>query len=167
MTISTKTYNVTHNQYFGLILKQWLKQWWTIIAFPIILQFFLAIYFDIVFLYTGFMTIFIILPIVYIFLFYYYALTPESAYSTLSKKIEIMSDKIIIIFEQNEDNKPSKQSVIIQFNQIHDIKHHNDSFLIMLDKNKYKLLMIPFSAFESNEEQQKAKLLFEKNIYSK
>jgi hypothetical protein len=44
MAITTKTYKISHSYYSSAVIKQWLKQWWMVIAFPIIAQILLAVY---------------------------------------------------------------------------------------------------------------------------
>ena len=148
MTITTSIYKISHSQYSSTVLKQWFKHYWLFVAFPIVTQFLLAIYYDIIFLYTGFMSVFIIFPIIYLFVFYYYALSPESRYSTLSKHLEINENCINLIYEPISENQPAPDNETIVTSRISDIIHNNQQILLILDNCQYKFIIIPYSAFK-------------------
>lgn len=152
MAITTKTYKISHSHYSSAVIKQWLQQWWMVIAFPIIAQILLAVYNDIIFLYTGFMTMFVIFPIIYMFVFYYYALAPESRYSTLPKHLEINENEIAIIYEPIDENSPAPKPETISPARITDIKHLNQQLFLVLDNNQYKFIILPFTALENTSD---------------
>lgn len=148
MTITTSTYKISHSQYSGTIIKQWFKQYWMFVTLPVIIQFLLAVYCNITFLYTGFMTIFVIFPIIYMFVFYFYALAHESRYSTLPKHLEINEKSIIINYEPTSENQQIANTDSISISRITDTKHYNQQLLLMLDNCQYKFIIIPYSAFK-------------------
>ena len=149
MAVTTKTYKISHSNYSSAVIKQWLKQWWMVISFPVIVQILLAVYSDIIFLYTGFMTMFVIFPIIYMFVFYYYTLAPESRYSTLTKRLKINENGIALTYEPINEDSPAPKSETIASARITDIKHINQQMLLVLDGNQYKFIILPYSALEN------------------
>ena len=92
---------------------------------------------------------FVIFPIIYMFVFYYYALAPESRYSTLSKRLEISENEIAIIFEAINEDSPGPKAETIASARITDIKHVNQQMFLVLDDNQYKFIILPLSALEN------------------
>ena len=97
-----------------IIMSQWLNRWWWLIALPIIVQLLLGITLNIVYLYTSFITIFLILPPAFLFLYYFYALTTEARISIQNKHLEFKEDGITIVFESETEETPLANPIFIE-----------------------------------------------------
>ena len=147
-----------------IIMSQWLNRWWWLITLPIIVQLFLGITHNIVYLYTSFITIFLILPPAFLFLYYFYALTTEARISIQNKYLEFKKDGIKIIFDSETEEKPSTNSIFIEKGKITSVKYTEKYILIMLQRNKYSNITLPFSAIANEEQFQEIATLF--NCYT-
>ena len=97
-----------------IIMSQWLNRWWWLIALPIIVQLLLGITLNIVYLYTSFITIFLILPPAFLFLYYFYARTTEARISIQNKHLEFKEDGITIVFESETEETPLANPIFIE-----------------------------------------------------
>lgn len=152
-----------------IIMSQWLNRWWWLIALPIIVQLFLGMTHNIVYLYTSFITIFLILPPAFLFLYYFYALTTEARISIQNKHLEFREDGITIVFESETEEIPSANPIFIEKGKVTSIKYTEKYILIMLQKNKYSNISLPYSAIDNEEQLQEITTLFNsytQNIYN-
>ena len=141
-------------------MSQWLNRWWWLIALPIFVQLFLGLTNNIVYLYTSFITIFLILPPAFLFLYYFYALTTEARISIQNKHLEFNDDGISIIFESESEEIPSANPIFIEKGKVTSIKYTEKYILIMLQKNKYSNISLPYSAIDNEEQLQEIDSLF-------
>lgn len=137
-----------------IIMSQWLSRWWWVIAFPIAIQLLLGLIHNIVFLYTAFITIFLILPPLFLFLYYFYALTPEARISIQDKHIVFQDDGINIIFENYTEEQNVSKPMFIEIKNIRSAKFTEKYILLMLGNNKYSNITIPYSAIADENQLQ-------------
>lgn len=143
-----------------IIMLQWINRWWWLIVLPIIVQLFLGMTHNIVYLYTSFITIFLILPPAFLFLYYFYALTTEARISIQNKHLEFREDGITIVFESETEETPSANPIFIEKEKVTSIKYTEKYILMMLQKNKYSNITLPFSAIANEEQFQEITTLF-------
>ena len=143
-----------------IIMSQWLNRWWWLIALPIIVQLLLGITLNIVYLYTSFITIFLILPPAFLFLYYFYALTTEARISIQNKHLEFKEDGITIVFESETEETPLANPIFIEKEKVTSLKYTEKYILIMLHKNKYSNITLPYSDIADKEQLQGLATLF-------
>ncbi len=146
-----------------IIMSQWLSRWWWVIAFPIAIQLLLGLIHNIVFLYTAFITIFLILPPLFLFLYYFYALTPEARISIQDKHIVFQDDGINIIFENYTEEQNVSKPMFIEIKNIRSAKFTEKYILLMLGNNKYSNITIPYSAIADENQLQEIATLINTN----
>lgn len=147
-----------------IIMLQWLSRWWWVIAFPIAIQLLLGLIHNIVFLYTAFISIFLILPPLFLFLYYFYALTPEARISIQDKRIVFQDDGINIIFENYTEEQNVSKPMFIEIKNVGSAKFTEKYILLMLGNNKYSNITIPYSAIaDENQLQEISSILHKKN----
>ncbi len=145
MTVTEK-YRVSSGQYMGVVISLWLKRWWWAFALPIITQLFLAANYNIIFLYTAFISIFLIASPILTLIYYYYALTPEARIAIQEKHLQLTDEGIDIIFTPHEDGRPTPKPVFIPWNEITSLKYNKQYFILGLCGGNYRVILLPYSA---------------------
>lgn len=112
-----------------------------------------ALFFDYRFAILGLIWIFIVIPLLMLFLFFIYGMLPVTAYNTLSHKLIFDEEDIRIIFlnkEEEEENKIREETV--PYKNIRKIKYGGD-YIIAITEDPYKgILFIPASSFEKKDQ---------------
>lgn len=150
-----------------IIMSQWLNHWWWIIAFPIAIQLLLGLIHNIVFLYTAFITIFLILPPLFLFLYYFYALSTEACISIQNKHIIFQDDGINIIFENYTEEQMVLKPRFIDAKNIRSVKYTEKYILLMTENNRYSNITIPYSVIADENQLQEISSILRKYIDKK
>lgn len=163
MRITSAPYKISANIYFKAIISHWLGRWWWIIILPIAVQVIMATS-NITFLYTAFMTLFLIYPPLVMFLYYNHALSPLSRDNTLLKEVAITDDSIELNFLQEDDDQRTKtiSSTHITWEHVTGIEYTQQQFNFKLNGSNYQLLILPYSAITTDERQTLATYLSNK-----
>ena len=163
MRIISEPYKINAEKYFKAIMLQWLGTWWWAIALPIAIQAFLA-FSNIAFLYTSFMTLFLIYPPIVMFLYYQHALSPLSRTNTLSKRAIISDDGIDIIYHHEDENTnaPLLKPEHITWDSVTGAEYTQQYFVLKLNGSKYQLFLIPYSSINPDDQQILASYLDQK-----
>lgn len=149
MVIITNSYKVSVNSYFQEVLMIWLGHWWWLVALPLIAQM-LLVAFNIAFLYTALITVFLIYPPLLMFVYYYHALSPVSRLSTLYKHIEVTDIGLSIVFEPEDEADCNIQSPqYIKWSEIAYVSYSKKYFILHLTQSKYQVILIPYTATNS------------------
>lgn len=152
MKISTKPYKLSADSYFKTILSLWMRRWWWLVLLPVCAQLVMSLY-NIAFLYTTFITIFLIYPPILMFVYYCYALSPVSRFSIMYKHLEIVADGVSVVFDKEEDDdvkvQPSKH---YGRDEISNVFHYNENILFQLSSGRYHIIVLPHSATESPQQ---------------
>ncbi len=148
-------------------MSQWLNRWWWAIALPIATQLILGLIHDIVFLYTAFISIFLILPPIFLLIYYYYALTFEARIAIQNKHIEFQESGINIVFENSGEEMHTAKPIFIKREKIDSFKYTEKYILLMLNKNIYSNITIPYTAIANDDKFQEIDTLIISYINTK
>lgn len=105
------------------------------------------------------MVLFIIVPMVATYLYFYYGLVPESRSAIFEKTATLTDEGIMYLYSQ--EDKPDRTE-LYRWDSIKDLEIGKKWLLLVFKKNYYTFLCIPYSAFETNEELSKV-ILFIRN----
>ncbi len=148
-------------------MSQWLNRWWWAIALPIATQLILGLIHDIVFLYTAFISTFLILPPIFLLIYYYYALTFEARIAIQNKHIEFQESGINIVFENFGEEMHTAKPIFIKREKIDSFKYTEKYILLMLNKNIYSNITIPYTAIANDDQFQEIDTLIISYINTK
>lgn len=157
MKITTEPYKSDASDYIKEILSQWLGKWWLVIAVPIILQLAMSLY-NVLFIFTAFMTIFLLYPPILLFVYYFYALSPN-ARDFITMKSLVIDDNGINICFINEENFSITSVKQIDWTEISSIKYTSNRLIFILKSNNYQLLILPYSSIIQEDQQTLATFL--------
>ncbi len=165
MKITTKPYKSKASDYVKEILSQWLGKWWLVIAVPIILQLAMSLH-NVLFIFTAFMTIFLLYPPILLFVYYFYALSPNARDFITMKSLVIDDNGINICFIDEEDSSITTVKQI-DWTEISSIKYTRNQLIFILKSNNYQLLILPYSSVAQEYQQTLVAFLNSKNNYKK
>ncbi len=155
-TMETEAYRTDSKHYMLAIAELWIGRWWWIIALPITTCFILAATINIAFAFVALMMLFIIVPMIMSFLYFYYALTPEAIMAMRNKRLHIEPDKSIIVNYEtstDEDFTASLPPSQIKWNEITGIEYRNHDIMLHLTGSRYRFLLIPYDSIGDYEQQ--------------
>ncbi len=141
-TITTKPCQVSPQRYFNLLLRYWLRRNWIWVALPLVLLIALAIY-NTLFIYVGLIIIFLVLPPLFMFLWFSYILHPDCRTSILTKRVELNNRGIICAFEDERTQE-------IKWSDIENV--HCTSREIVFHLSRYMFFVLPGDAFENPDD---------------
>ena len=137
----------------------WTRAHWWLVTVPPAVALVLAIAVDWKFLFVAVILVFIVIPHIMVTVYYYHALSPESAMSILPHRIVFEPDALRIIYEpadrqvsdensENDENhsRPLRNDDIIPRDSIKAVTTHKSDVIIHLSAGKYRILVIPVSA---------------------
>lgn len=152
MKIITDQYKISADRYFKIILSLWLERWWWVVLLPVCAQLVMAL-FNVAFVYTTFITIFLIYPPILMFVYYSYALSPISRFSILNKHIEITDVGISVIFDkENDDDINIQQPKHYRWDEISMVFFHKENILFQLSSGKYHIIVFPCAIAQSPQQ---------------
>ena len=144
----TQAFKISPKDYQKILFNRFINRWWLVFAM-IIGGISLLSFFNINFIYVALMVIFIIIPMIVTYLYFYYGLLPESRSAILEKSAEFTDEGIVYLYKQ--DDKPDRKE-LFKWECIKDVEVGKKWFLLVFKKNNYTFLCIPYSAFDSTEE---------------
>lgn len=158
----TEPYRTGSRQYMQAIAGLWAGRWWWTIILPIVVFLILAGTIDIVYAFVALIMLFIIVPMVMSFLYFYYALTPESIMAMRNKRLSIIKDDgITVIYEPDDDSsRPRFPPVKIKWDELSGIEYRTHDIILHLKGSRYRFIIIPFDAIGDNERQEKLAEIF-------
>lgn len=141
-------FKISPKDYQKILFNRFINRWWFIFALLIGGISLLSV-FNINFIYVALMVIFIIIPMIVTYLYFYYGLLPESRSAILEKSAEFTDNGITYIYKQ--EDKPDRIEVF-NWDSIKGIEVGRKWVLLVFKRNDYTFLCIPYSAFDSSEE---------------
>ncbi len=153
-TFVTHPYRTGSGHYIRTVAGLWAARWWWTIALPITACFIFAAT-NIAFAFVALMILFIIIPMIISFLYFYYALTPEAIMAMRNKRIHFSTKDITITYEpaNEEDSTPAYPPAHIDWNDVISIEYRSRDMILHLKGSRYRFLLIPYEAIGSREQQ--------------
>lgn len=156
-TFVTQPYKTGSGDYIRTVAVLWTARWWWTIALPITTCFILATTINIAFAFVALMILFIIIPMIMSFLYFYYALTPEAIMAMRNKRLHIVPDKHIIVNYEtatgDDDISATLPPSEIKWNEITGIEYRNHDMMLHLSGSRYRFLLIPYESIGDYEQQ--------------
>lgn len=157
-TMTTDSFKVSPSSYALHLMRMWTRAHWWLVTVPPAIALSLAITVDWKFLFVAVILVFIVIPHIMVTVYYYHALSPESAMSILPHKIAFEADALRIIYEpaeipdnpdnmENTENRTSTQrnDDIIPRDSIKAVTTYKSDYILHLSAGKYRILVIPAS----------------------
>lgn len=149
--IETCTYQTDAHTYMRAIAEMWLGRWWWIMIIPIAVCFGLGATVNAAFAFIGFMAIFLIAPLVIMFLYFAHALTPEARMAILPHKVAAGDSGLTVTFVTLNDDDRRFPAVHIGWNDIRSLEWRSNDMMIHLNGTSYRFLLIPYQAMGANQ----------------
>lgn len=146
----TLPFRITSQRYFGIIFRQLLVQWWSVLLL-LLMAMVCATIFDLRFGIVILMFLFIILPLIVFMLYYNYALRPESFYSVVEKIVLIDAQGIDCVYDE-------KRRSILTWDKVERVVIQYDAYLIYTGRNTY--FYLSRDAFASSEEMKNFEIFY-------
>lgn len=155
----TDVFNMSTNQYIKLILLQMLVKWCWIPVILILCCVILAYTINVAFVYVALMLVFIIIPTVLMFAYFYHSSSTEARVAILLKSIKISDSGILIDFEPVEtvvydDSSKSKvyqpQPIFYPKNDVVSVCIMGNYVKIILRGGRYKFINIPLTQIKGD-----------------
>lgn len=156
-------FKISPKDYQKILFGRFVSRWWLVLALIIGMISLLSV-FNINFIYVALMVIFIIIPMIVTYLYFYYGLIPESRSAILEKTAELTDEGIVYLYKQKD--KPDRTE-LFEWSSIKSVEAGKKWLLLIFRKSNYMFLCIPYSAFESNGKLNEAFVFIRSKITSK
>lgn len=140
IVIETLPFRVSSAQYFGIIARKLLQQWWSF-GLLLLVGMITATCYDLRFGIVLLMFLFLIVPLILFMVYYNYALRPEAFYSVVEKIAIIDFKGINCLYDE-------QQRCVLQWDRVNNVVFTHDAFMIYTDT--YTYFYIPRDAFADN-----------------
>lgn len=155
--IESKVIKMTSKKMFYVLFLQSGTLWLLILLSGVIVFSLIGALYNLKFFMLALMWIFLVLPMVTAFLYFYYGMRPLTAFNTIPHKLSFSADRITVKFMEEKDSElvyvPEKDYSIIKTGGI-GIKTGGD--YVILSFNKSGWLWLPISGFDSINQFQEA-----------
>lgn len=148
--IQTKVIRLSHKKLVELLFYQNGKVWMYVCLVGILFFIIAGFTLNLKFFILALMWIFLIIPLLISFLYFFYGLNPLTSYNVINHTIIFSNENIIIHFllEEDENNKNIKD-IVLPLKDITEIKRYPDSIILFFKDYKEGWLWLPFSGFNS------------------
>lgn len=155
--IESKVIKMTSKKMFYVLFLQSGTLWLLILLSGVIVFSLIGALYNLKFFMLALMWIFLVLPMVTTFLYFYYGMRPLTAFNTIPHKLSFSDDRITVKFMEEKDSElvyvPEKDYSIIKTGGI-GIKTGGDYVILSFDKSGW--LWLPISGFDSINQFQEA-----------
>lgn len=154
---TTDVFRITPVAYADHLMHLWVRSYRWLLAIPPAVAIGAAFAFDLRFLFVAVILIFLVIPHVMVTVYYYHALSPDSAMSILPHRIVFEPDSLRIIYEDPDEyneadvegtaaqpRRPRKDDVI-PMSQLRGVSVHKSDILLHLATGKYRIIAVPVS----------------------
>ncbi len=149
--ITTLPFKVEASSLGKIILKIWSKNHFLALLTPPIILLSIGAIWDLRFIIIALMAIFIVIPLIMMLVYFYYALAPEIGYSLLPHTISCNDSGLDIIYFKYDDDIPAKAPEHISWTKIATISIDSKGIIIHLRVSPYSIIFIPESAFDNQK----------------
>lgn len=148
----TEIYKTGPAELASYIMKLWCRRNWWIMAILPVTCLVLAAVVDVKFLLIALMMVFVVLPPMMIFVYFYHALAPEARMTVLPHRAEMTDDGIRLIYEPLDEEVPPRPDDNIRWSQISGVKATSQFLAYHLTTGRYSIFLVPRSAFKTIKE---------------
>lgn len=153
-SIETGIHRTDAYQYMRAIAEVWSGRWWWTIALPVIVSLSLGMVFNPAFVFVALMLVFLILPLVMMFLYFYYALTPEARMAILKKRLRISPDTgIDVVYEPLDDTDTIPAATHIPWHEVTRVECRDRDMIMHLSGSRYRFMIVPYDAINDADRQ--------------
>jgi len=137
------------------VAEVWSGRWWWTIALPVIACLALGMALNAAFVFVAFMLVFLIVPLVMMFLYFCHALTPEARMAILYKRLRISPESgIDVVYEPAGDSGTAPASTHVSWDEVTDIEYRDRDVMMHLSGNRYRFMLVPYDAMPDIDRKQ-------------
>lgn len=160
--VSTNIFKLSRKQFILLLTKLVALKWLLIPLIFLFATFVLTfILNDIRFVIVGLMILFIIIPMILAFLYISYGLLENCYINIIDHEVEFANDCLVLKshikkFTDNEENEEAETRILerkLKWDAISKVTYNVDNMVILIDKPKFGFLHIPYSSFNSTDDE--------------
>lgn len=146
---TTQIFSTGAHQYMRAVSELWLGRWWWTLVLPVCACFALAAAVNVAFTFVGFMLLFLIAPMVLMFLYFSHALTPEARMAILPHRVRVDASGIDVEFPADDEagesarREPSRHFAA---EDILSVERRSQDVMVMLKGRSYRFMLVPYEA---------------------
>ncbi|MDE7443945.1 MAG: hypothetical protein K2M65_07265 [Muribaculaceae bacterium] len=144
--ITTSVYQTGAHTYMRAVAEMWLGRWWWIMIVPVGVCFVIGATVNVAFAFIGFMAIFLLVPMIIMFLFFTHALTPEASMAILPHEVTTSDTGLDVTFVTNDETNRQYPPVHIDWNDVRSLEWRSNDIMLHLKGTPYRFLLIPYDA---------------------
>ncbi len=162
MELQTLPYRVTAPQLASQITRLWLADYWLALAAVPVLCLIAGAVFDLRLVFVALILVFLIIPGIVFMVYFYYGVSPHCRFSILPHSMIIDSSGLRVDYKSEDDTTPAHAPETINWSQLTIVDATAKSIIMQYGSSRYSLIIIPPTAFESEEEFLAAKKIIKK-----
>lgn len=151
-SVQTEVYQTEAHTYMRAVAEMWLGRWWWAMIIPVAVCFGLGATVNVAFAFIGFMVIFLIAPMVIMFLYFAHALTAEARMAILPHQVEATDNGLTVTFVPMNEGDREFPAADIAWTDVKALEWRNHDIMIHLKGTPYRFLLIPYSAMNNQGE---------------
>lgn len=144
--ITTHVYQTEAHSYMRAVAEMWLGRWWWIMIIPVAVCFSLGATLNVAFAFIGFMAIFLIVPLIVMFLYFTHALTSEARMAILPHEVTACESGLTVTFVTRHENERKFPAVHINWSDVHSLEWRSNDIMVHFKGSPYRFLLIPYEA---------------------
>lgn len=152
MKLHTLPYRVTAPQLATQITRLWLADYWLALAAVPVLCLIAGAVFDLRLVFVALILVFLIMPGIVFMVYFYYGVSPHCRFSILPHSMIIDSSGLTVDYESEDDTAPAHAPETINWSRLAMVDTTDRSIIMQYGSSRYSLIIIPHTAFESEEE---------------
>lgn len=145
-TITTSVYQTGPHTYMRAVAEMWLGRWWWIMIIPLGVCFGIGATINVAFAFIGFMAIFLLAPMIIMFLYFAHALTPEASMAILPHEVTASDSGLDVTFVTSGEDDRQYPPVHIDWDDVKSVEWRGNDIMIHLTGTSYRFLLIPYDA---------------------
>lgn len=154
--IETREIKMPHKKMLRMLFTLHSTPWILVTIGGLVIFSFIGVFFSYKFFFLAIIWLFIVIPLCFSFLYFFYGMSPLTAFNTIPHKIKIKDSKMLFTFSKLHDEDPSSEQ-----EQFSEYEETLDSFsnircgsdyVILSSTTKKGWVWIPVSSFNSHDE---------------
>ena len=158
----TLPYRITAPKLASLITRLWLADHWLALAAVPVICLIAGAVIDFRLVFVTLILIFLIVPGIIFTVYFYYGVSPYCRFSLLPHRMIIDSAGMTVDYVCDDDNPPQRAPESIGWPQLTYIDDTDKNIVIRYGTSRYALIIIPRTAFDTEEDFMEAKKIIKK-----